>query len=122
MMPFEPALIPQIVSVVIAAAAFWFSIRSARRSDLDKRFDEVSGKVATNSEDIANLRGRTATVEQTLDQLPGKSELHKLELGIAQMSGELSKMAAVLDGQREILNRIDSTVTRHDDHLLEKNR
>jgi len=121
-MTFDPALIPNVVSVTIAALAFWFSIRSARRSDLDKRFDEVSTKVGANSEDIANLRGRTVKVEQTLENLPSKQEMHNLELGISQMSGDLKALTETIKGHREILNRIDTTVTRHDDHLLEKNR
>jgi len=54
--------------------------------------------------------------------MPRHSELHQLEVNLTQISGSLNTMNATLEGQREIMKRLEAIVGRHDDHLIGGNK
>ena len=54
--------------------------------------------------------------------LPGRDDLHGLEIAMTQISGQLSVISEAMNGQREIMKRLETIVSRHEDHLLEGKR
>lgn len=62
---------------------------------------------------------RLATLEQTQRSMPTKDDMHALHLGMSEMRGDLREMRAAMDGSRQIMGRLETIVTRHEDHLLE---
>lgn len=62
---------------------------------------------------------RLATLEQTQGSMPRKDDIHQLHLGMSELRGDLREMRAVMDGSRQIMGRLETIVTRHEDHLLE---
>ena len=62
---------------------------------------------------------RLTATEQTVAGLPGANSIHDLRLELAGMKGELREMRAVMEGNAAIMGRLETIVTRHEDHLLD---
>ncbi|WP_349538351.1 DUF2730 family protein [Sagittula sp. NFXS13] len=62
---------------------------------------------------------RLQRLEQTVQGLPGKEDLHTLQLEAVKQTGALSEMRAVMAGNAKIMERLEIIVTRHEQHLLE---
>jgi hypothetical protein len=71
---------------------------------------------------IEALEHRTQAVEQELRSRPAQHELHAVQIALTEMRGDLRTMQAHVAGMREILGRVETVVTRHEEHLLESNR
>lgn len=63
---------------------------------------------------------RLYSVEQTQRALPSKDDMHQLELTMAALNGQLGTMVEKLAGHASIMNRLEATVARHEDHLMRK--
>ncbi|MCB1395926.1 MAG: DUF2730 family protein [Rhodobacteraceae bacterium] len=55
---------------------------------------------------------RLATTEQALRAMPAKDDLHGLQLALTEVRGDLREM-------RAIMGRMETIISRHEDHLLE---
>lgn len=109
---FDPTI---TVSLVMSVAVMVFTWFRTRRQDVDERFKAGSDRMRA-------LEGRTAALEQTVDSMPGKDELHRIELHMERMTGEMKAMSASQRGTNDILRRLESIVSRHEDHLLENGK
>lgn len=78
----------------------------------DDRFSEGRQRMDRHDTRIARL-------EQSLEALPSKDDMHKVQLAVEGMKGQLGIMAAQMGGQKDIMERLESIVTRHEEHLLE---
>lgn len=99
---FDTAL--KSASFALSVGAMVFSFVVTRRKDVDQR--------------LTDLERRTALTEQTLEGLPGSSDMHQLHLGMAELRGDLREMRAVMEGNQKIMVRLEDIVTRHEQHLL----
>lgn len=61
---------------------------------------------------------RIGTVETVQKGLPSPRDLHDLELALESLRGEIKAMAAQMAGQTAIMERLETIVSRHEDHLL----
>jgi len=57
------------------------------------------------------LEQRASSLERALDRMPGEEGLHQLSLSVAALEGEAKAM-------REIMERIERVVGRHEEYLL----
>ena len=73
---------------------------------------------ATRGDRMDRHEARIAKLEHTVQSLPAKEDVHKLQLQLVRMEGMLSKMDAVMEGNAKVMARMDTIVTRHEDHLL----
>lgn len=71
-----------------------------------------------HGETLHGLDGRLSAVEVSLKAMPGKDELHQVSMSLADMRGDIRAMGASVDGQRQILSRLETVVSRQEDHLL----
>lgn len=62
---------------------------------------------------------RLSSAEQTLKGLPGREDVHKMQLSITELGGFLREMRAEMKGTSEIIKRIEFAVDRHESHLLD---
>lgn len=92
------------------ATNIWSIVGSGSRNNA-RRLDEVGGRLDSSE-------ARLASVEQTLRGMPGKDDIHAVHLSLAAMSGDLKTMQATMSGSNEIMKRLETIVTRHEDHLL----
>ncbi len=78
----------------------------------DDRFSEGRQRMDRHDARIARL-------EQSLDAMPTKDDMHAVQLAVEGMKGQLGIMAAQMGGQKDIMERLESIVTRHEEHLLD---
>lgn len=100
-------------SFIVALAAIIIAFFRTRQSKMNERFK-------AGSERMDRHEARLARIEQTVSALPSKDDIHKIELSMSQMAGALSRMEAVMEGNANIMTRLETIVTRHEDHLLKK--
>lgn len=68
---------------------------------------------------IDSHEARLSSVEQTLTGMPGREDVHKMQLSISELGGYLREMRAEMKGTSEIIKRIEFSVDRHESHLLD---
>jgi len=108
----------KIVTVVMSASAMVAAWIATRRKDVDIRFDALVAQLESHRTRIDAAEVRQGRIEQEVENMPGRAELHRLELTLTQMAGNLSTICESMNGQREIMKRLENIVTRHEDHLL----
>ncbi|MGS4945185.1 DUF2730 family protein [Meridianimarinicoccus sp. RP-17] len=108
----------RIATFVMSVGAMVAAWIATRRKDVDVRFDGLAEKIESQRARIEAAEARLSRVEQQVESMPGRGELHRLELTLTQMAGNLSTISESMNGQREIMKRLENIVTRHEDHLL----
>ena len=78
-----------------------------------------SKAIADHSDRFNRHEGRLSSIEQTLMGMPDAKELHVLQLGMTALQGELQVTRAVIEGNSQIMERLEAIVSRHEDHLLQ---
>lgn len=102
------ALLSFLISVVAMVYAFF----ATRRKDIDRRFHEGSKRM-----DRHDLR--LQALEQDVMAMPGKDDLHRVELSLGEIAGDMKAMAATLVAMGQSVQRTEKIVGRHEDHLRE---
>lgn len=62
---------------------------------------------------------RLSSIEQELADNPGRKDMHELHIALSEMRGDLKEMRATMRGNNEVMRRLETIVSRHEDHLLE---
>ena len=111
-----------VVDLVIKVSTFVLSIAAMVVAWFGGRHKDIETRFRAHGDRVDQLDRRTQKVEQVVEALPSRTELHALDLAMAKMTGELARMNEIIAGQREILIRVEGVVTRHEEHLLEGKR
>jgi peptidoglycan hydrolase CwlO-like protein len=61
---------------------------------------------------------KISALEQATKHLPTQSDMHGISMALEGVKGEMKAMRAEMEGSKQILVRLESTVARHDNHLL----
>jgi hypothetical protein len=72
------------------------------------------------AKDIGALDRRLTIAESRLAGLPTNDGLHQVDLRLREAVGELKAMNVKLDGQTDLIERLERVVERHEQHLLGK--
>lgn len=115
-------LLMKISALLVSAGAFALSLVAMRTRSVDKEMDATTTAVHNNEVRITAIERALGSLQQTVEHLPGKSEIHRLEITLTQISGQMGTIGATMEGQREIMQRLEAIVSRHEDHLLEGKR
>ena len=81
-----------------------------------------SSKLDDHGARLDRMDQRVASVEQTLRGMPGKDDIHAVQLALSDMRGDLKNMQTSMNGNMQIMQRLETIVIRHEDHLLEGNK
>lgn len=119
-----------ILDILIKTASFGLSfcamlvaVLRTRRQVLNERFEgierDMKTAIAAGSSRIDRHELRLQSMEQTVRGLPGREDLHGLQLEMARIGGSLQTMQAVMEGNSQIMRRLEAIVTRHEEHLLD---
>ncbi len=71
---------------------------------------------------LTALENRISASEQTQRAQPSKDDIHELELSMERLKGEMSKFGQAMLTHSENNSRIESILTRHEEHLLQAGR
>lgn len=108
--PVDLTLSAGVIVTVLLAIIGWLQMRWG---GLTKRVDDQAHRIEGHAE-------RLTGVEVALRQLPAREDLHRMELSVSTMAGEMRTIAAHMAGQRDLMSRMEAVVARHEDHLLTK--
>ena len=104
---------------ILSGGYTWFA---TRRKDVDAKFasqrEATEARFNQGTRRMDELTRRVDALETSVRQMPGKEDLHKMELQLERMTGHLGKMQAVMEGNQNIMERLEGIVGRHEDHLL----
>ncbi|ALF02068.1 MULTISPECIES: DUF2730 family protein [Salipiger] len=117
-MTVDVSLLNQIAGVLgfcIAVASMVFTFFATRSKATDERFK-------TGSDRMDRHELRLQTLEQTVQGLPGRDDIHGIEIHVERLAGEMTRVAAVMEAQTKLMERLERVVTRHEDHLLKGNQ
>ncbi len=88
------------VSIVLSVVtAFWTLVTKST-----KPFDD---KLADHNKDLKNHDRRIQSVEERMQYLPSKDEVHKMQLAMTEMKGSLSGVSKSLEVTERTVRRID---------------
>ncbi|MGB2200386.1 MAG: DUF2730 family protein [Pseudooceanicola atlanticus] len=99
-----------LISLAVSVGAAIYAWFASRRKDVDRRLDDGSKRM-----DRHELR--LQAVEQTVQTMPGKDDMHRLELHLSEISGDMRAISATMVAMSESLKRTENIVSRHEDHL-----
>lgn len=109
------------IKLALDALALFLSVGAMAFAWVRTRGSKVDERFAAGSDRMDRHEARIQSLEHTTRALPGREDIHKLELHMAEITGLLGKMEATMDGSSRIMMRLETIVSRHEDHLLNRN-
>nr|WP_239032597.1 DUF2730 family protein [Leisingera sp. MMG026] len=101
-------------SFVLSIGAIVYAFFANRSKGNDARFAVGSKRMDEHDLQIQALK-------QTVDAMPGKEDMHRLELAMSDVSGELKAIGVHMTAQGDVLKRFANVQTRLEDYLLSGN-
>jgi phage-related tail protein len=89
-----------------------YTFVATRRKVVNTTIEAIGERLDTHGNRIARL-------ETTVQSMPGKDDMHSLQLELVKQTGSLNEMRAVMEGNAKIMARLEAIVTRHENHLLD---
>lgn len=105
---FDLTVTLSLVVTIVAAFVGWVRMRN---SAVDKRIDACGERLDRHEH-------RIQATEQSLQNMPGREDLHNLSLAISEMRGDMREVRAAMQGQGQIMARLETVVSRQEDHLM----
>jgi hypothetical protein len=123
------AVIASVAAAITSGLTIWNFFQSPSKKNatdiadlgtsLGGRIDVLRAEVAREGRVIDDkvdlVAGRVAKLETVVDQMPDKDSMHRLELGLERVAGQLNTM-------NERLNPIDNLSRRLQEVLLDKTK
>ena len=100
------------LGVIFPMLVAFYTFIATRRKDLDKDLKDGRDRMDRHEARISRL-------EQAVQNMPGKDDMHALQLELVKQTGSMEKMAAVMEGNAMITARLEVIVSRHEQHLLD---
>ncbi|PKP67549.1 MAG: DUF2730 domain-containing protein [Alphaproteobacteria bacterium HGW-Alphaproteobacteria-8] len=110
MMDWDLAL--KAMGLILPVIAGIYTYVATRRKDVDAALDVAGSR-------LDRLDARLVRVEDTISGMPGKDDMHSLQLELVKQTGAMNEMRAVMAGNAKIMERLEIIVSRHETHLLE---
>lgn len=101
-----------LLSFVLSVGAVIYTFFANRRKDVERRFHEGSKRM-----DRHDLR--LQALEQDVMAMPGKDDLHRVEMSLGEIAGDMKAISATMVGMSQSIQRTEKIVGRHEDHLRE---
>lgn len=67
--------------------------------------------------EVLKLQGRITRLEDRLDAMPSKEELHKLANSITELNGKIQSLEVKLGGAEDLIERVEAQSNRIDTYL-----
>lgn len=110
----------KIITSIVSLAAFLIAVVANRRKDIDRQFKDIDRQFKAGSDRMDRHELRIQGIEQSVQAMPDKDEMHALQLELVKQTGALGEMRAIMEGNAKIMERLETIVSRHEDHLLSK--
>ena len=107
----------KVATLGLSVGAMLVAVIRTRRKDVDGRLERANERFTEGARRMDRIDGRLTNLETTVEAMPGKDDVHSLQMTLAEMRGDLKAQNATLLAMAESLKRTESIVTRHEDHL-----
>ncbi len=107
------------ITTLLNFANILWTLFSGPSRKLGQRLGEAETRLSELERRAERQAGQITALQQTLTAMPGHTDLHQVQLMLAQMGGDLREMRAVMEGNAKVMKRLETVVTRHEDHMLE---
>jgi hypothetical protein len=82
----------------------------------------IVGKTLVSKQELEEVRGRIAHLEEIAEAAPGWTVLNELRTRIAAFDGDLKGVGAKMEGLRDMLSTVQNTIELVQQHLLDGER
>ena len=106
------SLLMDFVSPLISVVALFIAAVATRKRDVNESIEKLNARMKVLETEHAQLAERVRS-------LPNQNELHAVQLSLAEQSGTLQKLGAMIDAQNQILANVQGAITRTEDFLIE---
>ncbi|MDK3072749.1 DUF2730 family protein [Sedimentitalea sp. JM2-8] len=96
--------------LLFSVAALFIAWFRTRRQDVDERFRAGTKRMDQHDLDIQRL-------QHAVDAMPAKDEVHRLEMLLVEMGGDMKAMRVNMKSVADSQSRLENIVGRHEDHL-----
>lgn len=107
---FDTTITLSLVATIAIAFVGWVRMHNSA----------VSRRIDVCGERLDRHETRINSTEQALQNLPNKEDLHGLSLSMSEIRGDMKEVRAAMQGQAQILTRVETVVSRQEDHLMRK--
>jgi tetrahydromethanopterin S-methyltransferase subunit G len=117
------ALLPTLRDVlylggVMAAVVAWgIRQRAGITAEIGQRVGAAELLARDTDERADEIERRVDRIEARVDGLPTASQIQQVHLDLASLSGQVGVLIERLDGHRELTNRLENVLNRHEDFL-----
>ena len=115
----DPDLALKFLGLIMSLGAVIYTWFATRRKDVDSDFKAVAARLDAGSKRMDQHDLEIQALIQTVSSLPDKEDMHRLELTMSAINGEIKAIGAHMGAQRDVMRRLETVVTRHEDHLIE---
>lgn len=102
---------PIFISAMAVTVTVWIFRISSRRADVTAQ----QAKLDQIEKDVGRVDHRVAKLEHDFQHLPTKEQVHKLDLAVSDMKGDVKAMS-------ETMRAVDKTTGRLENYLLSAER
>lgn len=88
------------------------------RGDYEEAMEKMAEKAAAAAEAADKAARRADEVAAEVARMPGRDEIHKLDLSVTELSGRITQFGERLDGSRDTMSRLQRVLDRVEDFLL----
>lgn len=107
---FDTTISLGLIVTLVGAIIGWVRMQMKR---IDTRIDICN-------ERLDRHEARISLNEQALQVLPKKDELHQVNVILERVAGDMREMRALMSGQQQIMARLETVVSRQEDHLMSR--
>lgn len=107
---FDTTITLSLIATIFLAVIGWVRMHN---SSVAKRIDGCGERLDRHEQ-------RIHSAEQALQAMPNKDDLHGVKLALSEMGGDMREMRALVQGQAQIMTRVEAVVSRQEDHLMRK--
>jgi len=101
----------KIISSVFSIGALVVAWIATRRKAINERLDTGSKRMDAHDLEIAALQAQVKS-------MPGKDDLHRVELSLSTIGGDIKALTAGVEANGETMSRFIRVVERQEQHLL----
>lgn len=107
---FDTTISLGLVVTLVGAIIGWVRMQMKR----------IETRIDVGNERLDRHEARVSLAEQTLQALPKKDELHQVNMTLERVAGDMREMRALMSGQQQIMVRLETVVSRQEDHLMSR--
>lgn len=106
-------------TTTVSDLAVWATALMSLLSLGTSMWNVLTSKARSNAQRIDQLATRVEKVERDMSAMPARDDMHALHIALTEIRGDLKEMRATMAGHSEIMTRLETVVSRHEDHLLD---